>query len=253
MNTDGTGFTTLYSFSEVPFGTNSDGAYPSSLILSSNTLYGTTDGGGSSGAGTVFKLNTDGTGFSMLYTLSANSVLSYPENLKTNSDGAEPFGLVLSGNTLYGFTVGSATGPGRRGTVFKLSTDGTGFLMLRSFTPGIVPYGEPNNDGAYPDGLLLSGNTLYGSASYGGRFGYGTVFSISFLPQVALTPSGPNLILSWPTNYAGFDYGGYVLQSATNLASPAWTTNSPAPVVVNGQFTVTNPVSGTQQFFRLSQ
>jgi hypothetical protein len=32
-----------------------------------------------------------------------------------------------------------------------------------------------------------------------------------------------------------------------------WTTNSPAPVVANGQNTVTNPISGTQQFFRLTQ
>jgi len=44
------------------------------------------------------------------------------------------------------------------------------------------------------------------------------------------------------------------LQSATNLVPPVvWSTNSPGPVVVNGQFTVTNPVSGTQQFYRLSQ
>jgi hypothetical protein len=35
--------------------------------------------------------------------------------------------------------------------------------------------------------------------------------------------------------------------------APVWTTNSPAPVVVNGQNTVTNPISGAQQFFRLSQ
>jgi len=46
---------------------------------------------------------------------------------------------------------------------------------------------------------------------------------------------------------------GLTLQSATNLGSAVWTTNSPAPLVVNGQNTVTNPISGTQQFFRLSQ
>ena len=35
-------------------------------------------------------------------------------------------------------------------------------------------------------------------------------------------------------------------QSTTNLGSSAiWTTNSLAPVVVNGQYTVTNPVSGS--------
>jgi uncharacterized repeat protein (TIGR03803 family) len=248
MNTDGTGFTTLYSFSEVPFGTNSDGAWPASLILSSNTLYGTTSEGGSSGAGTVFKLNTDGTGFSTLYTLSPNSVYHYGQ---VNSDGAVPYGLVLSGNTLFGFAVDGGTGG--NGTVFKLDTDGTGFLMLHSFTQTSSPYGQPNNDGAYPNGLILSGSSLCGTASYGGSFGYGTLFSISFSPQLAITPSGKNVVLSWPTDYASFDYTGYKLQCATNLASPIWNTNLPAPVVINGQNTVTNPISGAQQFFRLSQ
>jgi hypothetical protein len=38
------------------------------------------------------------------------------------------------------------------------------------------------------------------------------------------------------------------------LAAPAgWATNSPAPVVVNGQFTVTNPITGTPKFYRLRQ
>ena len=57
-----------------------------------------------------------------------------------------------------------------------------------------------------------------------------------------------NVILSWPTNFTGF-----TLQSTTNLASPDWTTDFPAPVVVNGQNTVPNPISGGPQFFRLAQ
>jgi len=32
-----------------------------------------------------------------------------------------------------------------------------------------------------------------------------------------------------------------------------WTAISPDPVVVNGQNIVTNPISGTRQFYRLSQ
>ncbi len=79
------------------------------------------------------------------------------------------------------------------------------------------------------------------------------VFSLSFTPQLSITPSASNIILTWPTNYAGFDYSGYTLQSSTNLASPVWATNLPAPVAVNEQNTVTIPFSGTQQFFRLSQ
>jgi hypothetical protein len=53
----------------------------------------------------------------------------------------------------------------------------------------------------------------------------------------------------WPTNATGF-----TLQSTTNLVSPVvWTTNSPAPIVVNGQNTVTNPILGGQRFYSLIQ
>jgi hypothetical protein len=44
------------------------------------------------------------------------------------------------------------------------------------------------------------------------------------------------------------------LESTTNLVPlVVWTTNSTAPVVISGQNTVTNPISGTQKFYRLSQ
>jgi hypothetical protein len=67
--------------------------------------------------------------------------------------------------------------------------------------------------------------------------------------QLTITSSGTNVILTWPTNAVGF-----TLQSAMNLGSPAvWATNSPAPVVIDGQNVVTNPLSGPQQFYRLRQ
>ena len=49
-----------------------------------------------------------------------------------------------------------------------------------------------------------------------------------------------------------FDYSGYIVQSTTNLSLPGRTTNSEAPVVVNGHNTVTNRISATRQFFRLT-
>src|ERR1039457_1215265 len=56
-------FKNLHSFTNSP-----DGANPvAGLILSGNTLYGTTQHGASSGNGTVFAVNTDGTGFTNLY------------------------------------------------------------------------------------------------------------------------------------------------------------------------------------------
>src|ERR1017187_8256007 len=80
-------FTTIYNFTS-----GSDGANPNAgVILSGNTLYGTASGGGS-GDGTVFAVNTDGTGFTRLRGFSGN-------------DGFIPQSvLVLSGDTLYGTT-----------------------------------------------------------------------------------------------------------------------------------------------------
>ena len=69
--------------------------------------------------------------------------------------------------------------------------------------------------------------------------------------QLTITPSGvppSGIILTWPTNAVGF-----TLQSTTNLVSPVWSTNSPAPVVIGGQNVLTNPLSGPQQFYRLKQ
>jgi uncharacterized repeat protein (TIGR03803 family) len=229
--------------------TNSDGEAPyAGLLLAGGRLYGTTSAGGAFGNGTVFAVSTNGSAFTTLYTFSASPTNS--SGLQTNSDGASPqAGLILSGSTLYGTTTGG--GEGGNGTVFALSTNGTEFTLLYSFSANNVPP-YTNSDGAYPTGgLRLSGNTLFGTAPDGGSWGNGTVFSLSFRPQLNIVASGANVILTWPTNFAGFDYTGYTLQSTTTLVPPAvWTTNLPAPVVVGGQNTVTNPISG-QKFFRL--
>jgi len=66
--------------------------------------------------------------------------------------------------------------------------------------------------------------------------------------KMAIVLSGNNVILTWPTNATG-----YTLQSTTNLSTAVWTTNSSAPVVVNGQNTVTNPIISAQKFYRLNQ
>ena len=106
-----------------------------------------------------------------------------------------------------------------------------------------------DSDGAEPlAGLILSGNTLYGTAPFGGSSGNGTVFSLFIPPKLTVISSGTFVILTWPTNATGF-----TLRSTTNIVSIVWTTNSSAPVVVNGQNEVTNLISDTQQFFRLSQ
>lgn len=171
LNADGTGFGVLHSFDALSAccpELNTDGAAPQGIMLSGDTLYGTSAMGGESGSGTVFALNTDGNGFRVLHSFTA-----YLSNLShaTNSDGAEPVsGLVLSGNTLYGMAItGGAAGTG---TIFAVDTDGTGFTNLHTFTG--------DRDGGRPwSGLVLLGNTLYGTTWLGGSFGGGTVFAIN--------------------------------------------------------------------------
>jgi len=119
------------------------------------------------------------------------------------------------------------------------------FTTLHSFSE---INNSTNNDGANSQpSLILSNNTLYGDGSGWRHYWQMVRCSDPFVavspPKLTIIPSGSNVILRWPTNYAGF-----TLQSATNLVSSVWTTDSSAPVVVNGQNTVTNPISGTQQF-----
>ena len=151
-------------------------------------------------------------------------------------------GLVLSGHTLYGTAYNG--GSKNFGDVFSINTSGTGFTTLYSFTNGV--------DGFSPgSGVILSGNTLYGTASGGGTNGVGTIYSLVLPPPPTMTIgiSGTNLIISWPTNAAT-----YTLMSGTNLNSAAgWNAVSTGQGISNGHNTVTNPIAGRQMFFYLSQ
>jgi uncharacterized repeat protein (TIGR03803 family) len=159
INTDGSGYTNLVSF-----GGNPDGANPyGSLTLVGNTLYGTTTAGGSSSLGTIFSVNTDGTGYTTL--------LSFTGGL---TNGANPNGsLTLVGQVLVGTTENG--GSANDGTVFKINLDGTGFRILHSFTGA---------DGANPQGdLAVATNnhlyTLYGWTPNGGANNSGTLFALT--------------------------------------------------------------------------
>jgi uncharacterized repeat protein (TIGR03803 family) len=176
INTDGSDFAVIKTFSTtylgavnvseniiINSGTNTDGARPiGGLVLAGSTLYGTTFHGGTSN-GVVFAVQTDGGGY---------TVLKYFSNITgpgTNSDGAAPVaGLTLNGDTLYGVTVGG--GSGTVGNIFKMTTNGTGFVNLHDFS---------YNDGAFPrNTLLLDGATLYGTSAAGGLSNKGTIFMV---------------------------------------------------------------------------
>ena len=157
INTDGNGYTSLHSFA----GGSSDGAGPfSALTLSGTTIYGTTRGGGAGDLGVVFKMNTDGSGYTNLYTFASDSP---GKNMPSGS-------LTPSGSSFYGMT---DEGPRNNcGTIFKMTTDGSEFANIHFFAAG---------DGHSPLGsLTLSGSALYGMAIHGGNNGDKvTVFSIN--------------------------------------------------------------------------
>jgi hypothetical protein len=67
-------------------------------------------------------------------------------------------------------------------------------------------------------------------------------------PTLTIQGAGPSSVrLLWATNEAPFS-----LQTLTNLTATNWTAASPLPVVVGTDNVVTNAVSGTRGFYRLS-
>ena len=165
-------FVPIYEFSAVDatLYTNNDGANPlSKLTLSGNTPFGTTYYGGTYYAnGTVFSIQTNGFGFTNYYSFTGGV------------DGACPSGgLILESNILYGTT--QFGGTNGYGSIFAISTNGTPFQNLYGFTTSYTNVSGvyTNSDGTIPQGgLIISGNTMYGTASQGGRNRIGTVFSI---------------------------------------------------------------------------
>ncbi len=167
VNPDGSGNTPIYDFANSPF--NPFGlSYPSGLIQSrEGSLYGTSGFGGTAGVGTVFRINTDGTEFTVLHSFDTSS-------------GYEPTAALIQGRdgTLYGTT--QFGGPAGSGTVFKLSTNGTDFAELYVF-------GQLPDDPRSPQAPLLEGmdGALYGTTSaggisaVGGASGYGTVYRLN--------------------------------------------------------------------------
>ena len=248
VDTNGTGFRTPYAFSALPDSpqmyTNRNGANPEcSLVLSGVTLYGTTTGGGTNSWGTVFAVNTDGTGFSLLHTFSHSIV---DNETWSNLDGVIPVGgLLILGNTLYG--TASQGGIKRSGTVFVVNTNGTGFKVLHTFN-GV--------DGAIPQSsLLLSGNALYGTTVSGGTNDAGTIFAIT-LPSIPAIDASSMAVSGGQLQFVvnGLTPGATVyVQATSDLSSPAnW-----FPVTTNVAATTNLTISGLSvtnahaRFFRI--
>jgi uncharacterized repeat protein (TIGR03803 family) len=154
MKSDGSDFALLHSFNDTT------GSAPNGSLISDGTfLYGMTAYGGIGGAGVIFKIKPDGTNFSKLLDFTNDTL-----------HGTVPNGsLVFDGKFLYGMTY--AGGSNDMGTVFKIKTDGSGYVKLLDFT-GL--------NGSLPKGsLILDRNVLYGMTSEGGLNNMGVVFKLN--------------------------------------------------------------------------
>ncbi|MBV8489962.1 MAG: hypothetical protein JO199_05465 [Candidatus Eremiobacteraeota bacterium] len=153
------------------FGRAKDGYGPQASLTDDNgRLYGTTYLGGSYGlcpnghgvdrtCGTVFGIDADGRGYSVLREFGSRG-------------GSEPLGNVIVVNgLLYGTTYFG--GDFNAGTVFNVHTDGSRYHVVHSF-------GASATDGKFPQGnLAYSNGVLYGTTTQGGSGNSGTVFSIT--------------------------------------------------------------------------
>ena len=128
-------------------GTN--GSDPLSVVLNGNTLYGVARLGLYSpygaGEGTLFSVNTDGTGFTNLVGFAG-------------TNGAYPTGLVCQSNTLYGTTGGGGAYGYGYGTIYSLAANGTNFTVLHSF--------DYTKRGIPEQYVILVSNVIYGTAYY---------------------------------------------------------------------------------------
>ena len=182
--------------------------------------------------------------------ISSNNVVFNRDGFPASISNATPFNLVSAyftaawNDNLQLEVQGFAAGTLRYDQTFTLS----------AVAHSLLTFNYTGVDKVY---FLAYGGTPHSGYSYSDPpYTGGTWFAMDNLtvvnnagPQLTITRSGANMVLSWPTNTTGFSP-----QFTTNLtASTSWTALAPAPTVVDGRNTVTSPISGAQRFFRLSR
>jgi len=169
------GLTTLHNFCETQNteGDCLDGTGPyTTLVQGTNgDLYGATQGGGSTGSGTIFKITMAGN-FATIYTFCLTSGCP---------DGQNPKAALVQGadGNFYGVTSSGGTGTFAGGGTFFTMTPSGGLTTLYNFC-SLVNCA----DGNHPLALTpATDGNFYGMAGNGGgASGAGTIFQI--------TPSG---------------------------------------------------------------
>jgi uncharacterized repeat protein (TIGR03803 family) len=168
---DGSGYQTVFAF---PAGQTVARLPEYAFILGRDgVLYGTTELGGTATFGTIYKVNTDGSGFAVLRSFTAGGTAVV-------ADGGAPRGGLVhaSDGFLYGLTTtgtaASTSTADRNGVIYRIATDGSGYRIIFSFDGG-----SSATNGQLPN-VLIQGRdgNLYGTTRAGGPRGAGTVFTI---------------------------------------------------------------------------
>ncbi|CCW36580.1 hypothetical protein CTKA_01297 [Chthonomonas calidirosea] len=173
---DGSGFTVIHNFNAPGYTSNSyvnaGGAEPYTYLVQdqSGTLYGTTLDGGTYGGGVLFKIQTDGSNYTLLHEFGGPEFLLQP--IASIPSGQ----LVLKGDQIYGTCIngGSSNGGGVLYTIPTYASTNPEYLFeIHSFDFGQ----DPNNGGGPAGGLTLGPDgELYGTTGSGGSNGTGVVF-----------------------------------------------------------------------------
>ena len=190
---------------------NNSGSGPMDGLVedSGGNLYGTLELAGANGFGAIFKVNIATGTYTDLYDFTSS-----------DSYGLSYCPMVLSGSTLYGASY--EAGADFRGSIFRISTSGSGYLRLYDFNDAT------GNVGYHPAALLLGkdGN-LYGALISGGEYGDGSIFMMSPSP----ISDFPQVIHSFTGGADGSFPASLLQDSSGNLYGMA----SQGGIDVNGQ------------------
>ncbi len=161
LNEDGSDFKVLFTINDrVPV---KSGSFARGNLVQGpdGFLYGTLMQGGANQMGVLFKINTDGTGFS--------KIVEFNGIATGRSPASTP--LIGSDGKIYGLT--QAGGVNNLGAVYSLNIEGTGFKRLLDF--------DGTEKGSGPSGELIEGSDglMYGMTGAGGTNSMGTIFSIN--------------------------------------------------------------------------
>jgi uncharacterized repeat protein (TIGR03803 family) len=203
MAKDGSGYVILHDFT----GTAEDGMWSWGGVIQGQDgrIYGAARYGGTQDAGVVFSLKADGTDFTVLHSFTTNA-----------NEGAYPLNSVIQGSDgrLYGRTVSGGTNDGS--SIFGLNTNGTGYVLLRSFNT------LPFTDDSFSGLIECSDGLLYGTTYADGAYGDGSVF------RLRKDGTGFQTLhdFRWSTNGGAYPFGGVyetregVLYGTTSYGGP---------------------------------